>query len=118
MMNVHTRAHTRVDIDSLLRDLTVVGFIGLVAWTMVGAFGTLMGLLLVQPEATLRFLLAVSVLVFARHVYWDLLEWRRHKLPPEERYGFSNPVRERPRAEELPHEIEMEITPSSPRTER
>jgi hypothetical protein len=118
MMNVHTRAHTRVDIDSVLRDLTVVGFIGLVAWTMVGAFGTLMGLLLVQPEATLRFLLAVSVLVFARHVYWDLLEWRRHKLPPEERYGFSSPVRERPRAEELPHEVEVEITPSSSQAER
>ena len=55
----------------------------------------------------------VPILVFARHVYWDLLEWRRHKLPPEERYGFSNPVRERPRAEELPHELEVEITPSS-----
>ena len=107
-MNVHTRAQTRVDIDRLLRDLTVVGFIGLVAWTMVGALGTLMGLLLVQPQATLRFLLAVSILVFSRHVYWDLLEWRRQKLPPEERYGFSRPVRERPRAEELPHEFEGE----------
>jgi hypothetical protein len=118
MMNVHANVHTRVEIDRLLRDLMVVGFIGLVAWTMVGAFGTLMGLLMVQPEATLRFLLAVSILVFSRHVYWDLLEWRRHKLPPEERYGFSNPVRERPRAEELPHELEGESAPGSSQAER
>ena len=48
-----------------------------------------MGVLRISPQATLRFLLAVLVLVFARRTYWELREWRWRRLPPDERFGFS-----------------------------
>ena len=40
----------------------------LAAWSLVGLYGTLGGYLEVNRPATLRFLLAVLVLVFAHHV--------------------------------------------------
>jgi hypothetical protein len=46
----------------------------------------------VSPQPTLRFLLAILVLVFARRTYWELREWRWRRLPPDERFGFSNPL--------------------------
>ncbi len=41
------------------------------------------------------------ILVFARRTYWEVREWRWGKLPPDERFGFSNPLAEHPRAAEL-----------------
>ena len=35
----------RIDFDDLMRHLMMVGFFGLVAWTMVSAYGILMGIL-------------------------------------------------------------------------
>ena len=90
----------RIDFDDLMRHLMIVGFFALVAWTLVGAYGTLMGLLNVAPEATLRFLLSVLILVFSRRTYWEIREWRSRKLSPDERFGFANPLFERPRANE------------------
>jgi hypothetical protein len=45
--------------------------------------------------------LAVLILVFARRTYWEVREWRWGKLPPDERFGFSNPLAEHPRTSEL-----------------
>ena len=50
------------------------------------------GILTVSPQATLRFLLAVLILVFARRTYWEIREWRWRKLPPDQRFGFGNPL--------------------------
>jgi steroid 5-alpha reductase family enzyme len=94
-----TRA--RVDFDELLRHLMVVGFIALAAWTAVSTTGLALGFLQISPDATLRFLLAVLVLVFARRTYWELQEWRWRRLPPDERYGFASPIWEHARSSEL-----------------
>lgn len=94
-----TRA--RVDFDGLMRHLMVVGFIALTAWTVVSTTGLALGLVRISPDATLRFLLAVLVLVFSRRTYWEVQEWRWRRLPPDERYGFASPIWEHPRASEL-----------------
>ena len=94
-----TRA--RVDFDGLMRHLMVVGFLALTAWTAVSTTGLALGLLRISPDETLRFLLAVLVLVFARRTYWEVQEWRWRRLPPDERYGFASPIWEHPRASEL-----------------
>jgi hypothetical protein len=91
----------RIDFDDLMRHLMIVGFFALVAWTTISAYGVLMGLLNVAPAATLRFLLSVLILVFSRRTYWEIREWRSRKLTPDERFGFANPLFERPRANEL-----------------
>ena len=91
----------RLDFDDLMRHLMMVGFFALIAWTLVSGYGILMGLLNVAPGATLRFLLSVLILVFSRRTYWEIREWRTRKLSPDERYGFANPLSERPRANEL-----------------
>src|SRR5437870_6016556 len=91
----------RLDFDDLMRHLMMVGFFALIAWTLVSGYGILMGLLNVAPEATLRFLLSVLILVFSRRTYWEIREWRSRKLSPDERFGFANPLFERPRASEL-----------------
>ena len=88
----------RLDFDDLMRHLMMVGFFALIAWTLVSGYGILMGLLNVAPGATLRFLLSVLILVFSRRTYWEIREWRTRKLSPDERYGFANPLSERPRA--------------------
>ena len=89
-----------IDFDGLMRMLTVVGFVALTAWVMASGVGVLIGYVSVSPSATLRFLLAVLILVFARRTYWEVREWRWGKLPPDERYGFSNPLAEHGRASE------------------
>lgn len=91
----------KVDFDGLMRHLTVVGLAGLTAWTIVSAAGLALGVFRISPHATLRFLLAVLILVFARRTYWEVQEWRWRRLPPDERYGFSSPIWEHPRASEL-----------------
>jgi hypothetical protein len=86
------RVHTRVDFDDLMRHLMVVGFAALTAWTLISAGGLVTGMLSISPQATLRFLLAVLVVVFARRTYWEVREWRWRRLPPDERFGFTNPL--------------------------
>jgi hypothetical protein len=91
----------QVDFDALMRHLMVVGFAALAAWTLVSTAGLALGVVRISPPATLRFLLAVLVLVFSRRTYWELREWRWRRFPPDERYGFANPIWEHPRASEL-----------------
>jgi hypothetical protein len=100
-MRMSERARERVDFDGLMRHLTVVGFAALTAWTIVSTTGLMLGVLRISPHATLRFLLAVLVTVFARRTYWELQEWHWRHLPPDERYGFASPIWEHPRASEL-----------------
>jgi hypothetical protein len=94
-----TRAD-HIDFDDLMRVLTFVGFVALAAWVMASSVGVISGYVSVSPSATLRFLLAVLILVFARRTYWEVREWRWGKLPPDERFGFSNPLDEHRRATE------------------
>lgn len=96
----------RIELDGLLKDLVLVGFGGLVGWTLIAGAGSLAGLLEVAPRPTLRFLLAVLVLAFARRRYWELREWRWRHVPPEERYGFASPLWETPRSNEHPEAFE------------
>jgi hypothetical protein len=91
-MTEHSR---RVDFDELMRALTVIGFVALAAWIATSGLGLIAGYIAVSPPATLRFLLAVLVLVFARRTYWEIREWRWGKLPPDERFGFTNPLASR-----------------------
>jgi type VI protein secretion system component VasK len=90
-----------VDFDGLMRHLMVVGFAALTAWVAASATGMALGVVRISPSATLRFLLAILVLVFARRTYWEIQEWRWRRLPPDERYGFASPIREHPRSAEL-----------------
>jgi hypothetical protein len=90
-----------VDFDGLMRHLMVVGFAALAAWVAASATGMALGVLQISPSATLRFLLAVLVLVFARRTYWEIQEWRWRRFPPDERYGFASPIWEHPRSAEL-----------------
>jgi hypothetical protein len=91
----------RVDFDGLMRHLMVVGFAALTAWTAVSSTGLALGMLRIAPQATLRFLLAVLVLVFSRRTYWEIQEWRWRRTSPDERFGFANPIFEQPRGSEL-----------------
>jgi hypothetical protein len=84
-----------------MRHLMVVGFIALTAWTAVSTTGLALGVMRISPSETLRFLLAVLVLVFARRTYWEVQEWRWNRLPPDERYGFASPIWEHARTSEL-----------------
>jgi hypothetical protein len=91
----------RLDFDELLEHLMLVGFLGLVAWALVAAFGFIAGVIQVEPQAALRFLLAVLILVFTRRTYWEIRQWRSGKLPPDERFGFAAPISEHPRVSEF-----------------
>lgn len=91
----------KVDFDGLMRHLMVVGFAALAAWTAVSSTGLALGMLRIAPQATLRFLLAVLVLVFSRRTYWEIQEWRWRRTSPDERFGFANPIFEHPRGSEL-----------------
>jgi hypothetical protein len=93
-----TGARVQIDFDQLMRELTFVGFFALAMWTLTGTIGIVSGYLTISPSPTLRFLLAVMVLVFARRTYWEIREWRWRNLPPDERYGFASPLWERPRS--------------------
>ena len=90
----------RFDLDEVMRLTAVVGFVALTTWILTSSVGVLSGYLAVSPAATLRFLVAVSVLVFARRTYWAIRKWRWGKLPPDERFGFSNPLAEHGRSAE------------------
>ena len=81
-----------IDFDGLMHLMAVTGFIALAAWVLASSIGVISGYVSVSPQATLRFLLAVLILVFARRTYWEVREWRWGKLPPDERFGFSNPL--------------------------
>jgi len=94
------RSHRIIDFDELMRLLTMTGFIALASWVMASSVGVISGYVSVSPSATLRFLLAVLILVFARRTYWEVREWRWGKLPPDERFGFSSPLWEHGRASE------------------
>ncbi|MDH4113232.1 MAG: hypothetical protein OEV60_11245 [Actinomycetota bacterium] len=85
------RSH-HIDFDGLMNLMAVTGFIALTAWVLASSIGVISGYVSVSPQATLRFLLAVLILVFARRTYWEVREWRWGKLPPDERFGFSNPL--------------------------
>jgi hypothetical protein len=98
----------KLDFDGLLRDLVLVGFGGLIGWVIVAGAGSLSGLLQVAPQPTLKFLLAVLILSFARRTYWELREWRWRHTPPEERYGFASPLWETPRAGDDPGALPAE----------
>ena len=104
-------AKAQVDFDGLMRHLMVVGFGALTAWTAASTIGMVLGVLQISPSATLRFLLAVLVLVFARRTYWEVQEWRWRRLPPDERFGFANPIWEHARTSEV-------ATPMSAGTDR
>lgn len=87
--------HAQVDFDALMRHLAVVGGIALATWAAVGAVTVPAGIFTVSPQATLRFLLAVLILVFSRRTYWEIREWHWRRLPPDERFGFANPLEDR-----------------------
>ena len=91
---------TAIDFDDLMRHLMYVGIGILLGWTLASMVGVLSGEYTIEPQATLRFLLAVLVVVFARRTYWELIEWRWHRHAADERYGFSSPLRETPRSSE------------------
>ena len=103
------RSH-RIDFDELMRMLMVTGFVALATWVAASSVGVISGYVAVSPAATLRFLLAVLILVFARRTYWEVLEWRWGKLPPDERFGFSNPLVEHGRSSEPGHGADLHAT--------
>jgi hypothetical protein len=82
----------RPDLDTVLNDLTRAAFAVLTAWSIVGVYGTLGGYLEVNRQATLRFLLAVLVMVFAHDFLNRVRERRLRRLPPDERYGFVGTI--------------------------
>lgn len=91
------RTRTRVDFDDLMRQLMFVGFGALLAWSLTGAVGMISGSFSIEPNAALRFLLAVLVVVFARRTYWELREWHWRRRSPDDRSGFASPLWETPR---------------------
>jgi hypothetical protein len=97
----HPHPRARLDLDELMRHLMVLGFVALAVWATTGLLGVVTGYVTVNPSATLRFLLAVLILVFARRTYWELREWHLRKLPPDERYGFANPLHDQAGGSEI-----------------
>jgi len=82
----------RPNIDTLLHHLTQVAFGVLIAWSLIGLYGTLGGILEVDHQATLRFLFVVMIVVYAHHFVMLFRERRLRQLPPDERYGFASDV--------------------------
>jgi hypothetical protein len=78
----------RFQIDALTRDLAAVGLGALLAWSAIQIAGTVAGYFSVEPMSTLRFLLAVLILLFSRNLYFRFHQWRLRKVTPDERYGF------------------------------
>jgi hypothetical protein len=105
------RTH-RLELDELMRLMAVIGFVALMTWVTASSIGVISGYVAVSPSATLRFLLAVLILVFARRTYWEIREWRWAKISPDERFGFSNPLWEHRRSSELGFGGEEEHTPA------
>jgi hypothetical protein len=88
----------RIDFDDLMRHIMFLGVLALAGWSLAAIVGFVSRSFQVEPHATLRFLLAVLVLTFARRTYWEFAEWRWRHLPNGERYGFANPLVEHPRS--------------------
>ena len=107
------RTH-RVGLDELMRLMTAIGFGALATWVLASSVGVISGYVVVSPPATLRFLLAVLILVFARRTYWEVREWRWGKLPPDERFGFSSPLWEHGRVSELGSRVGVEAPEAEP----
>jgi hypothetical protein len=55
---------TRIDFDELMRILMIVGLAALATWVLTAAVGVMSGFTHISGSATLRFLLAVLILVF------------------------------------------------------
>ena len=79
---MRTRTRTRLDLDDLMRQLMLVGFGMLLAWSMTGVVGMISGSFTIEPNAALRFLLAILVVVFARRTYWEFREWHWRRTTP------------------------------------
>ena len=94
----------RIDFDELMRILMIVGFGALATWAMTAAVGVMSGFTYISGSATLRFLLAVLILVFSRRTYWEIREWHWRKLNPDDRSGFASPLWEHGRSDEHPGE--------------
>ena len=94
---MRTRTRTRLDLDDLMRQLMLVGFGMLLAWSMTGVVGMISGSFTIEPNAALRFLLAILVVVFARRTYWEFREWHWRRTTPDDRSGFASPLWETPR---------------------
>jgi hypothetical protein len=92
------RIGRRIDFDDLMRHIMLLGFLALAGWSLAAIVGFLSRSFQVESRATLRFLLAVLVLVFARRTYWEFAEWRWRRLPDGERFGFASPLVEHPRS--------------------
>jgi hypothetical protein len=90
----------RLELDALLRHLAVVGFLALAGWALAAAGGIVTDRVRIAPLPAIRFVLAILVLVFARRTYWRLREWWWNRLPPDERFGFANPLWEHARSSE------------------
>jgi cytochrome c biogenesis protein CcdA len=82
----------RPNLDTLLHHLTLVAFGVLIAWSVIGLYGTLGGILEVDHQATLRFLFVVMIVVYAHHFVLRVRERKLRQLPPDERYGFTSDV--------------------------
>ena len=79
----------RPDTEALLRHLTFAAFAVLVAWSLVGVYGTLGGYLAIDRPAPIRFLAAVLLVVLAHDAFVRVRERRLRQLPPDERFGFT-----------------------------
>jgi hypothetical protein len=91
---------TRLEFDALLWHLGIVGFLALAGWALAAAGGIVTDRVTIAPLPPMRFVLAILVLVFARRTYWRLREWWWRRLPPDERFGFANPLLEHARSSE------------------
>jgi hypothetical protein len=89
---------SRIDFDDLMRHIMFLGVLALMGWSLAAVVGFMSRSFQIEPHATLRFLLAVLVLVFARRTYWEFAEWRSRRLPADQRFGFANPLLEPPRS--------------------
>ena len=83
---------TQLDLDDLMRQLMLVGFGMLLAWSLTGVVGLISGSFTIAPGAALRFLLAILVVVFARRTYWEIREWHWRRTTPDDRSGFASPA--------------------------
>jgi hypothetical protein len=108
-------ARARVDFDDLMRQLMLVGFGMLLAWSLTGVVGMISGSFGVEPMGALRFLLAILVVVFARRTYWEIREWRWRRTSADDRYGFASPLWETPRiSRETSSERDIDVTGHQP----
>ena len=97
-MSAEMHARARLDLDDLLQRFVGVGFAVLIIWVTATAIGAISGFSHPAPQPTLRFLLAILIVTFARRTYWEVREWRWRHIPVDERYGFANPLFEHPRS--------------------